>query len=264
MSPRAPRLLQLRHRLPGRSINKTAFRLAVLGLALALGLIGWFSLHRPQAPTKPIGLFTSLPLVWSEEPGIGGELRGDQAPHWAKTALARQGAVVPLDTLTPAPRSLSGLSRLVIAQPRALSPTENVALDAWVRGGGQLLLLADPAWTEESSYPIGDPRRPQAAAMLSPILARWGLQLQFDAAQPLEQHDRKVMGFTIPTVLAGTFVTRGQANCRLWGEGLAVTCAIGKGRVFALADAAVLEREDPDGRRARAFENLLDSAFVGN
>ena len=229
-------------------------------------MIGWFSLRREPAPTKPIGVFTSLPLLWSDQTDLGGELRADQPPHWAKAVLAQQGRVQPLDTLTlaPGPRSLAGIAQLVIAQPRVLSPAENVALDNWVHGGGQLLLLADPAYTEESPYPLGDPRRPQAAAMLSPILARWGLELQFDAGQPLEQRDREVMGVMVPTVLAGTFATRGQTNCRLWGDGLAVTCAIGKGRVVALADAALLERDDPAGERAHAFGLLLDSAFLAH
>ena len=125
----------------------------MLGLALALGLIGWLSLRQPAVPDKPIGLFTSLPLLWSDSPELGSELRGDRPPHWAKAVLARQGRVVPLDMLTSQPGAspLAGLSELVIAQPRALSPAENVALDNWVRGGGRLLLLADPAWTEESA-----------------------------------------------------------------------------------------------------------------
>ena len=235
-----------------------------LGLALALGLTGWVTLHRQPVSTKPIGLFTSLPLLWSDQIDLGSEVRRDQPPHWAKAALAHEGQIVPLDTLSSAlgPRSLAGITRLVMAQPRVLSPAENVALDTWVHGGGQLLLLADPAYTEESAYPLGDPRRPQAAAMLSPILTRWGLELQFDAGQPLELRDREVMGVTVPAVLAGTFATRGQANCRLWGDGLAVSCAIGKGRILALADAAVLEREDPTGERAHAFSLLLDGVFL--
>ena len=178
--------------------------------------------------------------------------------------LDRHGGVVPLDTLGAdgGAGSLGRLHRLVIAQPRILSPAENLALDNWVRGGGHLLLIVDPALTEESAYPIGDPRRPPAQAMLSPILARWGLELQFDAGQPLEPKVQDVMGIDVPTVLPGRFVTRGQGNCRLWGDGLAVTCAIGKGRLFALADAALLERDDPGGAGAQAFSGLLDSAFA--
>ena len=48
----------------------------------------------------------------------------------------------------------------------------------------------------------------------------------------------------------------------MWGEGLAVTCAVGQGRVVALADAAVLERSDADGNRATALSGLLDLAFA--
>ena len=238
----------------------------LVGLALALGLIAWFSQQQRAAPSAPIGLFTSLPILWNNGPDLASELRSDSPAHWAKAVLAEHGQVIALDVLTavPGPRSLAGLSRLVIAQPRVFSPQENVALDNWVRGGGRLLLLADPAYTEESRLGLGDPRRPQTAALLSPILSRWGLELQFDADQPLAEHSREVMGVTVPVILPGRFTTRGQANCRLWGEGLVVTCAIGQGRVFAVADATLLERDDPSGQRASAFGQMLDSAFVAH
>lgn len=236
----------------------------LLGLALTLGLIAWLSQRQHMTPSEPIGLFTSLPILWNDTPDLAGELRSDNATHWAKAVLAEHGQVVAIDVLTnaPGPRSLAGLRRLVIAQPRVLSPQENVALDDWVRGGGQLLLLADPAYTEESPYALGDPRRPQSAVLLSPILTRWGLELQFDAGQPLDETSREVLGVKMPVVLPGRFLTRGQANCRLWGDGLAVTCAIGRGRVLAVADAALLERADPSGQRASAFGLMLDSAFL--
>jgi hypothetical protein len=149
-----------------------------------------------------------------------------------------------------------------MAQPRVLGPSENVALDQWVRGGGQLLLLADPALTEESAFSLADPRRPQAVVLLSPILNRWGLDLRFDDGQQLGETSREVMGVAMPVNLPGHFMTRGQASCRLWAEGLAVTCAIGAGRVVALADAAVLEREDPGGTRPKALKALLEMAFA--
>ena len=236
----------------------------LFGLALALGLVAWLSQYKPAPPSTPIGLFTSLPILWNNTPDLASELRSDSPPHWAKAVLAEHGQVTALDVLStaPGPRSLAGLSRLVIAQPRVLSPQENVALDDWVRGGGQLLLLADPAYTEESPLALGDPRRPMAAAMLSPILTRWGLELQFDADQPLDPQMRQVLGAALPVIAPGSFATRGQANCKLWDDGLAATCAIGRGRVLAVADAAVLERDDPYRTSAEAFGQLLDSAFL--
>lgn len=204
--------------------------------------------------------------MWSEGDDIAAEIRGDSPPHWAKAALAKRGPLVPLDRLSgPSDYApLGELRRLVLAQPRPLSPQENVALDDWVKGGGHLLLLADPALTEESALAIGDPRRPQAMVLLSPILRRWGLELRFDEAQDFGEVQRKAMGMEVPANLPGHFVTAGQSTCRLWGDGLGATCAIGKGRVVALADAAVLEREDPDGTRGDAFAALLDEAFAAH
>ena len=238
--------------------------MVLLAVAIALGGIGWLGHLRSAKGTEPIGLFTSLAILWSDSPDFGADLRGDQPPHWARAVLERRGPIVPLDALTgpPGHAPLDGLTRLVIAQPRPFSPPENVALDNWVRGGGLLLLLADPALTEDSAFAIGDPRRPQAVALLSPILGRWGLDLLFDDAQTLGEQSRELMGARLPVNLPGHFAMRGQANCRLWAGGLAVTCRIGKGRVIALADAAVLERDDPAGTRPKAFAALLDSAFV--
>ena len=79
---------------------------------------------------------------------------------------------------------LSHVTRLLLAQPRALSGPENVALDAWVRGGGHLLLFADPMMTGESRFGIGDRQRPQDVILLSPILNRWCRDPQFDQNQP--------------------------------------------------------------------------------
>ena len=236
----------------------------LLGVALTLGGIGWLGHLRSAKGTEPIGLFTSLSILWSDSPDFGADLRGDQPPHWALAVLQQRGPITPLDALAgpPGHAPLDGLTRLVIAQPRPLSAPENVALDNWVRGGGHLLLLADPALTEESAFAIGDPRRPQAVALLSPILGRWGLDLRFDDAQELREQSREVLGAGLPVNLPGAFSTRGQANCRLWADGLAVTCKIGKGRVVALADAAVLERDDSSGARPAAFGALLDAAFA--
>lgn len=224
-------------------------------------MLGGRGLGHKQQPT---GLFTTLPILWNETADVAGLIKADQAPHWARAELAARGPIVPLDVLggPDGMGQLGQVSRLVIAQPRPLGPAENVALDNWVRAGGRLLLLADPALTEESLFPIGDPRRPQGVVLLSPILKRWGLELQFDDAQPFGERAADVMGIKVPTNLAGHWASAVQPNCRLWGNGLAVTCTIGKGRVVALADAEVLNAQDPDGSRRKAFSALLDTAFA--
>lgn len=212
-----------------------------------------------------IGLASSLPLVWGESGDIRGQLAGAAAPHWAMAVLNARGRVVPLDTLAGAQGlALPADALLVLAQPRPLSPDENVALDAWVRSGGRLLLLADPMLTAHSAFALGDPRRPETIVMVSPILRHWGLELQFDPEQPDAEQRVNVFGTMLPVRLAGSFSVAPQARCRLSAAAHAADCAIGKGRVIAVADAALLDQEHEDERdgdnagRVAALGSLLD------
>lgn len=234
-------------------------RATLLLLGAALVAIVWAGTVRNAASDKPLGLFTSLPILWNEGADLSAELDGSVAPHWARQVLPRLGRLVPLDLLTAG--SLARTERLIVAQPRALAPDENVALDDWVRQGGQLLLFADPALTVESSLPISDPRRPQAAVMLSPILTRWGLDLRFDEAQPLGEEQRDVQGAAVPVNLPGQFALLPGSTCRLSSAGLAADCRVGKGRVVAIADAALLDPQDPDGSRSTALTKLIEAVL---
>lgn len=210
-----------------------------------------------------MGLYSSLPIVWGEAQSVAGFLQNDES-HWALSVLRRHGKVMPLDSLAsdqgelPLPYD----AILVMAQPRALSPSENVALDDWVREGGRVLLFADPMLTAHSAYALGDPRRPQDVALLSPILTRWGLELQFDESQPSGERRGEVFGVAIPVNLAGRFAVTGNSrDCVLLFSGLGARCRIGEGHVLAIADAALLERHDghalPDA--APALEALIDA-----
>jgi len=240
---------------------RRSHRAILIAIVLAAaGAAAWSLTGGERGEREPLGLFTSLPLYWRAAPDLSAQLDPDAEPHWARKLVEEQRDLRPLDVLTP--EALKPFRDLLVAQPRALAPAENVALDDWVRGGGRLLLFADPLLTEESAFAPGDPRRPMDVALLSPILSHWGLELQFDEAQAPGEREREVMGVTVPVNLAGSFATKGQSNCKLWGEGIAVTCAIGKGRVVALADAAVLDAADPTGKRSRALEALLDTAFA--
>ncbi len=220
--------------------------------------------RRAALPRAATGLFTTLPILWNEERDLAAALRPDQQAHWAKAVIAGGGAIVPLDTLAApgAAGPLAAVTRLVLAQPRPLSPDENVALDAWVRAGGRALVLADPALTEESAFALGDRRRPQAVALLSPILGHWGLDLSFDVAQTFGERTVAADRIALPVNLAGRLEVRKGAACRLSGEAVIAVCAIGRGRATVVADAAVLERNDQAGARAAAFGALLDTAFA--
>lgn len=229
--------------------------LAAVLLLLAGGVAMWALAGERSRP--PLGLFTSLPIYWAETSSIAEAIDGKASPHWARTALDRDYRVKPLDTLEAA--ELSGIERLVLAQPRPLAPAENVALDDWVRGGGRLLLFADPFLTERSRFPIGDKRRPQDVVLVSPILAHWGLELRFDEEQGEGERTARIGGRTVPVHLAGHLAADAGGSCSIADGGLTADCAVGKGRVLVVADAALLEGDRTDGTAvlgaltARAF-----------
>jgi hypothetical protein len=110
--------------------------------------------------------------------------------------------------------------------------------------------------TSESDYAIGDPRRPEAIVMLSPILRHWGLELEFDEDQPAGEREIAAFGTPLRVDLPGQFRLRGDAPCIVEAMPIAAECRIGRGRVIAIADAAVFDGEDA-GRTA-AFQALLD------
>lgn len=219
-----------------------------------------------------VGLNTSLPILWGESGDIGGFL--DSGTHWAGDVLRSGRSLVPLDSLADntgvLPLSDHGI--LVLVQPRPFSPQENVALDTWVRKGGRVLLFVDPMLTAHSIYALGDARRPQDVAMLSPILERWGLILQFDDAQQRGERLVKLPEGNMPVNLRGRFALAGEVpgasdRCKLSVEAFVADCRIGKGRVVALADAALFEhaRDDSDAQGRRTLlENLLRRISVGN
>lgn len=234
-------------------------RLAFCLLALLVALAGWWALSPARTPDRTVGLFTSLPILWSEADDLKGMVDAPAAPHWARAVLQSNGKVIALDTLL----QLGRVDVLVIAQPRPLMPEENVSLDAWVRAGGHLLMFVDPMLTQESAFALGDRRRPQDVALVSPILARWGLELQFDENQPGGM--RESAGERLPINLAGTFkaISGGhESKCVIADDGLIARCEIGKGRAMLVADAALLEPDAAGDRSAIQLQRLLDRAIA--
>ncbi|MCB2077445.1 MAG: ABC transporter [Novosphingobium sp.] len=220
-----------------------------------------------EAPSREhgsIGLFTSLPILWSETPDLNDLLHDDAPPpHWALGALQRHGTVRALDALSGAGDTLPlpQDAILVMAQPRPLAPDENVALDNWVRGGGKVLLFADPMLTAHSIYALGDKRRPQDVVLLSPILRRWGLELRFDDEQAGGQRVVRLAGKEMPVNLPGTLaLIRESRGCKLLADALAAQCRIGSGEVIVVADAALLEDGNAQDFKARAdvIEALIE------
>lgn len=231
--------------------------LAVL-LAILAALATW-AMARGAAEKPPLAMMTSLPIVWNEAASIADTLDSSQAPHWARGVVEEGYRIDPLDTLTT--ESLRGHNYLMLAQPRPLGPAENVALDNWVRGGGRLLLFADPFLTEHSRFAIGDRRRPQDVVLLSPILRRWGLELTFSEDQGETETSIDLWDESLPVRLSGALVASPSARCTSLAKATVAQCRIGRGRVTVIADAALLESERDDRNARRALAAILGRAF---
>lgn len=236
-------------------------------VALLAGVAALAACGQPEPPApRPvtIGLSTSLPIYWSESDDLSGMLAGDAGLPWPRQLIEQDHRLIPLDSLS-GDGALEGVEAVLLVQPRPLPPADNVALDQWVRAGGHALVFADPALTQDSVFPLGDKRRPQDVALLSPILSRWGLALEFDEAQPAgERLVDDAIARALPINLAGRLrPVAGAADpgdrCTTGPEALVARCRIGRGTVTLVADAALFE---PDGEREvreQALERLIDS-----
>ena len=106
--------------------------IAGLGLWLAGGGSGAPVAQPAQANQPALGLMTTLPIYWPEADSPQELLSTDVPQHWARIALERRYDLRPLDTLEEG-GGLDDIRMLLLVQPRALAPQENVALDDWVR-----------------------------------------------------------------------------------------------------------------------------------
>ena len=240
--------------------------LASARFALACALLPLAGSCQAGDPPRPqerpaLGLMGTIPIYWGEVGDLGDLVGGRGAAHWARERLEARFTLEPLDDLSA--EKLARLRLLLLAQPRALSPEENVALDNWVRQGGKLLLFADPMLTGHSRFPIGDRRRPQDVILLSPILDHWGLRLEFDGERPQGVTLAEAGPVTIPLDRPGAFADGDDAgHCTFTVRQALARCRIGQGQVTALADAALLDLYDPDPAAAPALDWLVQQAFA--
>ena len=185
---------------------------------------------RAEAERPELLLLTSLPLVFSEQFGLSGG-----SP--ALTALERRYRVTPIDVADAA--ALKGRKLLLMAHPLAQPATALVDLDAWVRAGGRLVLLADPKLDWPSARPLGDRLRPPPAFADTGLLKHWGLTLY----APDEQGsvERRVDGRTVTLSSPGNL-----EGCELRSGNIVAECKIGRGYATIIADADFLHVDNPD------------------
>lgn len=200
--------------------------------------------QRAAAERPELLLLTSLPIAFPE----GFTLEGSQSP--ALAALRERYQVIPISIADQG--SLAGHRLLVMAQPNAQPAEYLVELDQWVRNGGRVLLLADPALEWPSERPLGDPLRPPVAFADTGLLAHWGLRL--DAPDKPGSATFTIDGRTAHALSPGTLVATGR-NCEVSGGGFLARCRIGRGQAIVVADADFV---DVERRREPARSGNLD------
>lgn len=189
-------------------------------------------------------LLSSLPIAFPE----GFTLEGSQSP--ALAALRERYEVIPISTADQG--SLARHKLLLLAQPNAQPAGYLVELDQWVRNGGRVLLLADPALEWPSERPLGDPLRPPMAFADTGLLGHWGLRL--DAPDEAGPATFTIDGRTAHALSPGTLVATGR-HCEVSGDGFVARCRIGRGLATVIADADFV---DVERRREPARSGNLD------
>ncbi len=201
----------------------------MIGAAIAIAVARQERAVAPRPPERPtLLLLTSLPLMFGENFSVDGGSR-------VLTALQARNRVVPISVTDNADLAKGRL--LLMAHPLAQPAEDLVALDAWVRRGGRVLLLADPALDWPSERPLGDPLRPPPMFMDTGLLGHWGLRL--DASDQRGAQPRSLGGQQILTVSPG----RLSGKCAISADGLVAACRVGQGRASIIADADFLNVE---------------------
>jgi hypothetical protein len=226
----------------------------IAGLA-ALGILGAGALAiargdrapdvKPRAASqRPVLMVvTTLPILFPEEFTL--EARASEA----LAALETRYRVVPIGTTDA--RSLSQARLLLLAHPLAQPADDLVALDAWVRGGGRVMLLADPLLEWPSERPLGDKLRPPPSFADTGLLAHWGLELRSPAE--IGPKESRLGGLTIVTASPGSLA----GSCGIGERGFVARCRLGKGRATVVADADFLNVEQLDGPTEHNLDALL-------
>jgi len=220
---------------------------AVRLLLALLVLPGWFAgghlllatLYRPAFADRPaaVTMLTSLPLRWVQGDDIAAMIAHGAGEDPALLRLEAAGPVQLVDSL--ADHVPPSGAALLLAHPPALAPRDLVAVDAFVRGGGRAVILADALSGWPARHPLGDPRNPPVTSLLTPLLDHWGVTL--GAAPPGERAAQNVdvAGHRLRLFSAGRF-ERLPSGCRAFAGARIAQCRIGAGEAWLVGDADLL------------------------
>lgn len=207
---------------------------------------------RPDGTPLHIQLLTSLPLIWGEGASVQDILSGKAEPAAIYRYWQQHYKIEPVDSLENLASTQPDI--LILAQPRAMAPADLADLDLWLRQGGRVIIFTDPMLIWPSDLPLGDPRRPLAIGLLSPLLKHWGIEMFVDADQKVEPMKMAVENIDVNIVGPGFFALRDKdanatddanadSKCQLTNDSFTADCKIGRGRAILVADADLLDAD---------------------
>ncbi len=233
----ADRVVQWRRQ---RSLLPWLAGMALVIGGFAAGHLLLAGLYRPAVAlvgTPAATMLTGLPLRWSGSGDIAAIIANGAGDDPALVRLEAMGPLSLVDSIVDPVPPPGGA--LLIAHPRALAPQELVAIDAFVRGGGKAVVLADALSGWPARHPLGDPRNPPITSLLTPLLGHWGVTLgaapnDDDGVQSID-----VDGARLRLASAGAF-ERLPLTCRTFADRRIARCPIGAGEAWLVGDADLL------------------------
>ena len=219
---------------------------AAAGIGMALKDRSQSLPARAPAERPELLMLTSLPIVFPEQFTL------DAPALPVLKALESRYRIVPIGVTDK--QSLGGRRLLLMAQPQAQPAEALVELDRWVRGGGRVLLLADPALEWQSELALGDALRPPLAFPDTGLLVHWGLRL--DAPDRRGPRSIAIGDVEIRANSPGSLVAT-TAGCVVGPERLIARCRIGEGQAIVVADADFINAGRIEGGAGSANLDLL-------
>jgi len=218
---------------------------AMAGAAL---ITPWFYAVGDEQDKPRVTVMAGVPIDWQGPADMGAILAGTAKRSPVAQVLEGRFAVSRIDAIDA--DALQRVSVLLLVHPRALSPAEMAALDAWVRDGGRALIFADGLLSWPPLYSLGDVRNPPVTSLLTPMLDHWGL----DLAAPADEGGDLFVADGIRVLAASSGRFRSTKACRVTLAGRRADCDLGKGRAVLVADADLFDPELwSDGRPNPAY-----------
>lgn len=226
-------------------VQRAARRLVAKALIAKLAAILWFAaghaalaaLYKEPESATPVTMLSGLPLRWAGEGDLAAMLQRGAADDPALIRLEQTHKIALVDSL--ADHVPPARAALLLAHPRALAPQDLVAIDAFVRGGGRAVILADALSGWPAPHPTGDSRNPPVTSLLTPLLDHWGITLGAAPAGETDAQAVDVDGRRLRLFSAGRFETL-PPGCTAQAGAQILRCRVGAGEAWLVGDADLL------------------------